>query len=101
MLATEQQCRQAIHRHLGARDSLVAPGFTADCPRRWEGRLQKKPWDYQVTVAIPHLEKPYPFFREILDLYLLQSEPPYIMIIDTGSARCYHDALERLRSPQV
>jgi len=37
------------------RDSLVAPGFTADLPKRWAGRLPKNPWEYLVSVLIPHI----------------------------------------------
>jgi len=38
---------------------------------------------------------------EIIQLLRLQTEPPYIMIIDTGSPRDCHDALERLRATDV
>jgi len=55
VLITEQQARRAIESSPSMRDSLVAPGFTADLPKRWAGRLPKNPWEYLVSVLIPHI----------------------------------------------
>lgn len=52
--------------------------------RPWEGICPKKPWQYRVTVAIPCLDA-FEAVAEIVNLYRLQTESPYIVLIDTGS----------------
>jgi len=99
-LISEGAARRAIGNSPLARDALVAPGFTADLPRRWQGRLARKPWDYLVSVLIPHIGPPAAL-PEVLALLRLQSEAPYILIVDTGSPRADHDALELLRAADV
>jgi hypothetical protein len=79
---------------------MVAPLETADCARRWEGRCPKKPWDYRITAVIPHLETPEPL-RLCVDLLRLQSERPYVLVIDTGSSRAVCEELEALRAEDL
>lgn len=50
----------------------------------WEGHLQKKPWDYKVTAAIPVMDTPEEL-ELVVSLLRLQTEKPYIIVIDTGS----------------
>lgn len=50
----------------------------------WEGALEKKPWEYDVTVAIPCLNTSETL-ETIIETLRLQTIRPYIMIIDTGS----------------
>jgi len=67
---------------------------------KWEGRQKRKPWDYEVTVAIPHLNT---FDDLVLCIELLraQSVSPYIMIVDTGSQPDIIRDLEALRGEDV
>ncbi len=62
----------------------------------WEGNCQKKPWEYRVTAVIPCLEtsETLPICVELLRL---QTEKPYIMIIDTGSTKEHLDKIEAMR----
>lgn len=78
----------------------IAPLQTADCSPRWEGRIAKKPWDYEVSAIIPHLETPE-LLHPVIELLRLQTERPYIMVIDTGSSRETMDQIECLRAEDV
>lgn len=64
------------------------------------GKQAKKPWDYRVTAAIPHLETITPL-RVCIEVLRHQSERPYIMVIDTGSSPKTRAELERLRAEDV
>lgn len=75
---------------------LVAPSGTKDMPRQWEGRLEKKPWDYKVTTAIPHLNTIEPL-KACIAVLRAQTERPYIIIIDTGSEPEIREELEEMR----
>lgn len=75
---------------------LIAPVGTQDIGRKWEGRLEKKPWDYKVTAAIPHLNTVEPL-RACIAMLRAQCERPYIMVIDTGSTPEIKEELEGLR----
>ena len=50
----------------------------------WRGDCSKKPWDYKVTALIPVLDT-WNSLEVIIELLRLQTERPYILIIDTGS----------------
>jgi len=50
----------------------------------WEGNCKKKPWEYNITAAIPVLDT-YDSLELCIKLLQLQTEKPYIIIIDTGS----------------
>jgi hypothetical protein len=63
----------------------------------WEGNSSKKPWDYKVTAAIPAMDT-YETLEICIELLRLQSERPYIMIIDTGSRG---KQLEKMRTLQA
>ena len=75
-------------------DELIAPLRGGQVRAPWEGACRKKPWQYRVTAAIPVLGTP-----EVLDVCIetlrSQTEPPFIVVIDTGSAA---DELERIES---
>lgn len=66
----------------------------------WEGSCKKKPWDYRVTAVIPCLDT-----FELVDLCVkllkLQTERPYIFIVDTGSSEEELRNVESLRSEDV
>jgi hypothetical protein len=61
---------------------------------------RKKPWEYPSTAIIPHLNTP-DYLRVLIDLLRLQTLPPYIVVVDTGSPFSVCDELEQLRSEDV
>lgn len=61
----------------------IAPSRSCE-DKRWEGICGKKPWEYKITAAIPVLDTPE-CIKIVVDILRLQTERPYIMIIDTGS----------------
>ena len=65
--------------------------------RPWEGGWRMKPWDFEVTVAIPVMDA-YEAVEQIVELYRLQTERPYIILIDTGSM---NDDLRKLAAEDV
>src|SRR5436305_1756575 len=74
-------------------------------PRAREAVLSRRPgprppWDYQVTLAVPHLDTPETL-PALLDLWALQTVRPYVLLIDTGSPRPVRRGLERLRGIEV
>lgn len=86
--------------HLRGSHSLVAPLGTRDCMPPWAGRAARKPWDYPVTAVIPHLNTLEPL-RACVELLRLQTERPYLLIIDTGSPDSVRAALEALRADDL
>jgi hypothetical protein len=76
---------------------MVAPLGTSDVDHCYEGRAQKKPWDYPLTAVIPHLDAIEPL-RACLDILRLQTLRPYLLVIDTGSAPEVLASLEMLRA---
>lgn len=60
----------------------------------WEGNCSIKPWEYKVSVVIPCLDA-FNAVSEIVKLYKLQTEKPFIILIDTGSTV---DELYKLQS---
>lgn len=80
--------------------SLIAPLGTSDCPIKHAGRADKKPWDYNVTAIIPHLNTPE-CLELVIELLRLQNERPYIMVIDTGSPPQVLRELESMRADDL
>ena len=80
--------------------SLVAPLGTKDAPRLWEGRAAKKPWHYRVTAILPHLNTPE-YLVALVDLLRLQSERPYVVVVDTGSSPAVCAELEKMRADDL
>ena len=62
--------------------SPIYGDLTVDSP--WEGNCEKKPWNYKVTAVIPCLNTSETL-KCCIELLRLQTERPFIMIIDTGS----------------
>lgn len=61
------------------------------------GGLAKKPWDYRVTVAIPHWGDPGPLER-VVALMRLQTARPYLIVVDTGTVDPdWRERIEALR----
>lgn len=78
----------------------VAPLGTVDCRPKHEGRAQRKPWDYPVTVAIPHLDTPE-LLHSVVALHRLQSTRPYMVVVDTGSSEATCRRLEAMRAEDL
>lgn len=62
--------------------------------RPWRGCCTVKPWDYKVTAVIPVIDTPESL-EICVELLRLQTERPYIIVMDTGSTP---DMLERIMS---
>src|SRR5690242_4365401 len=62
--------------------------------KRGSGR---QPWDHTVMAALPHYETPETL-PVLLDLLRLQTVPPFVLLIDTGSCWQTVRDLERLRA---
>lgn len=77
--------------------SLVSPIGTG---LKVEGVARKKPWEYRSTAIIPHLATPE-YLRVVIELLRLQTQPPYIIVVDTGSPFLVCDEIETLRSADV
>lgn len=60
----------------------------------WQGSCAKKPWQYEVTVCLPHLDHPDQV-ELALRLWRAQTWAPYFLIVDTGSR---DEHLDRVRS---
>lgn len=75
---------------------LVAPIGT-----KLAGTTRKKhPWDFRSTCILPHLGHTE-HLPLLLDMLRAQTEPPYIVIVDTGSTQGVCDTLERQRAEDV
>lgn len=76
----------------------VRNGVTRERP--WEGSCRKKPWRYLVTAAIPVMDTP-DTLGVVIDILRLQSERPYVVVIDTGSLPEQFSQIERFRAEDV
>jgi hypothetical protein len=67
-------------------DVLAVPSSLDNVARDkpWEGRLGKKPWEYQVTAVIPHCATP-DLLRLCIAFLRAQSVPVYVVVVDTGT----------------
>jgi hypothetical protein len=50
----------------------------------WRGRCPRKPWEYRVTAVIPVMDT-HESLALCVELLRLQTERPYIIVVDTGS----------------
>lgn len=69
-------------------------------PWAWRGISKRKPWEYNVTAIIPVVQ-PDETLPIVIELLRLQTERPYILIIDTGSDPQKCEWLETLRAADV
>jgi glycosyltransferase involved in cell wall biosynthesis len=85
--------------HSSAVEIAPIKGVTSD-KKPWEGSCQRKPWEYKVTAVIPCLDtsETLPICIELLRL---QTERPYIVVIDTGSDDQHLPKIEALRAEDV
>lgn len=80
--------------------ALVAPLGTAGRPCPWEGRARKRPWHFKATAIIPHLDT-LDLLAVCLDLTRMQTEPPYVVVVDTGSPPAVCAELETWRAADL
>ena len=69
-------------------------------PAPWEGSCGRKPWEYQVTAVIPCLDTS-DTLPLVIELLRLQTERPFIIVIDTGSRDTELAATLALRAEDV
>ena len=60
----------------------------------------RKPWDYRVSICIPHLDTPEQLELGVA-LWRLQTVKPYFIVIDTGSSPSALERISRLRGPDL
>lgn len=77
----------------------IAPLGTSDVDRV-AGRHPKKPWEYPLTVAIPHLDT-IDALSACIDVLRAQTAQPYLMVIDTGSPPETIGKLETMRAADL
>lgn len=77
---------------------MVIPG--AGGWQAWRGISNPKPWQYEVTAIIPVIN-PDDTLPLVIELLRLQTERPYILLIDTGSPESSRPFLESLRASDV
>lgn len=66
----------------------------------WEGSCGRKPWEFRITAAIPCLDTS-DTLPLVIELLRLQSERPFIVVIDTGSRDEELAAVMHLRADDV
>jgi hypothetical protein len=77
-------------------DAFIAPIRGADWREHpWQGVIRKKPWQYNVTAAIVHLDTP-DLLATVLEILRAQTERPFLHIIDSGSSEENRAKLEQM-----
>lgn len=89
---------------LAEKKSRVAPRLVIPlklpAPARFEGSAVRKPWDYEVTAAIP-VHNSSQRLPLVIELLRLQTVRPFIVLVDCGSDPEEFQAIEALRAPDV
>lgn len=76
----------------------VRPALSVSQP--WKGVVRRRPWSYQVTAVIPHLDTPEQL-AVCVAILRAQSVPPFIVVVDTGSLPENLAELEKLRADDL
>jgi hypothetical protein len=61
----------------------------------WEGVVNKKPWQYNVTAALVHIDTP-DLLAIVIDILRSQTERPFLHVIDSGSLEKHRVVLEQM-----
>lgn len=77
---------------------LIAPARESRSP--WVGTVEPKPWEYQITAAIPVIDHPE-LLALVITILRLQTERPYILVIDTGSTPENYSKIVEMRAADV
>jgi hypothetical protein len=85
-----------------ANQRLIAPAGCLDLEpgKAHEGRARKKPWHFHSTATLAHLNTPEQL-ELVVELLRLQTERPYIILVDTGSDAATIDRIEALRGDDL
>ncbi len=85
-----------------SRDELVCPAFWRATIQHkpWEGAVKKKPWQYKVTAVIPHCNTP-DLLKLCVAMLRSQTEPIYIVVVDTGTQDAMLDDVLAMRSDDL
>lgn len=54
--------------------------------RPWRGSCTRKPWEYKITAVIPVIDT-FESLSLCVEILRMQTEKPYIVVVDTGSQR--------------
>lgn len=99
----EEQFQRWEQQHCPDHDEVLQIAPLRDVPlhsKPWEGGCKRKPWEYQVTAVIPVLDTPKTLAVAI-DLLRLQTQQPFIVVIDTGSQVRSLQEIEALRAADL
>lgn len=66
----------------------------------WRGSCSKKPWDYLVTAVVPVIDT-VEMLEICVSLLRMQTERPYIIVVDTGSTEDNFKRIDSLRSEDL
>ena len=78
----------------------IIPVRGAPLPMSWEGLCVRKPWDYEVTAVVPCVDL-VDELEVCVELLRLQTNRPYIVVVDTGSEWHHAQRIERLRAADL
>jgi hypothetical protein len=78
----------------------IAPAGALGAPKPHEGHAGRKPWSFEATATIAHLNTPEPLAL-VVELLRLQTARPYILIVDTGSNADTVEKIETLRADDL
>jgi hypothetical protein len=74
---------------------LRGPGRAGWERNGWTGCARRHPSDYRATAAIVHLDQPA-LLRSVVETLRLQTERPYILVVDAGSLAVHRAELEAM-----
>lgn len=75
-------------------------GNAVDPVHRYQSQRERKPWDFDCEVSMPHLES-MDTLPTVIELLRTQTVKPFISIIDCGSSRETCDRLEAMRADDL
>jgi len=82
-------------------ETLIAPLRNLSVHEKpWHGNCRKKPWDYEISAAVPVLDT-WQTLEVVIELLRLQTVPPFIVVIDTGSLPENYRRIEAMRAPDL
>jgi hypothetical protein len=97
----DMELLKATHE-IEQRDSkLTAPNRDLSVPKVWEGPTHTKPWNYPVTVGIPHLGSNLRVLQLAIETWRKQTRKPFIQVVDTGSPIAMLNDLLNLESDDL
>lgn len=68
--------------------------------RPWRGPCKRKPWEYRVTAVIPVIDT-FESLEICIEILRMQTERPYIVVVDTGSQKDSIDKILNMHSEDL